>query len=228
MDQCTDKVILITGAGRGTGRALAEACAAQGAIIAANDITPINLDETVDRIIQSGGRAKDYVIDISKKMPVQAMLNQIIADWGRLDILINNAHVDPKKDLIDLDEWDWRRAVDVNLTGPFLVAQSAGRMMKASGGGIIVNVLSGGDGHAALKSSRMGLIGLTLALAEEFSAYNIRVNAVTLDSIGILSEIKEPAMDIVSAALYLCSQDAAGLSGSTIIAKPIINRSDTI
>ncbi|MBL7163721.1 MAG: SDR family oxidoreductase [Anaerolineales bacterium] len=221
MEQFTDKVVLITGAGRGTGRALAEAFAAQGAIIAANDITPINLDETIARITQAGGHAKDYVTDISKKMPVQAMLNEITDDWGRLDILINNAHVDPKKALLDLDEWDWRRAVDVNLTGPFLMAQSAGRMMKAAGGGIIVNILSGGEGHAALKSSRMGLIGLTVELADEFSAYNIRVNAVSKGSVDLPSEVKEPArelaMDIIQATRYLCSPEAAHINGKIII-----------
>jgi len=135
MSQFAGKVILITGAGRGTGRALAEAFAVRGACIAANDITPINLDETILHINQTGGHAKDYVADVSKKMPLQAMLNEVMDDWGCIDILINNAHVDPKTTLLDIDEWDWRRAVDVNLTGPFLAAQSAGRIMKNTGGG---------------------------------------------------------------------------------------------
>lgn len=222
MKEFADKVILITGAGRGTGRVLAEAFATQGAIIAANDITPINLDETIARITQEGGRIQDYVVDISKKIPVQAMLNKITDDWGRLDILINNAHVDPKKPLLDLDEWDWRRAIDINLTGPFLIAQSAGRIMKEAGAGIIVNVFSGGEGHAALKSSRMGLIGLTLELAGEFSAYNIRVNAVADNATGLASEkipASKLAMDIVSATLYLCSHEAAEISGRIFITR---------
>lgn len=214
----TDKVVLITGAGRGTGRALAEAFAAQGAVIAANDITPINLDETLERITQAGGRVKDYVTDISKKMPVQAMLNEILDDWGRLDMLINNAHVDPKKALLELDEWDWRRALDVNLTGPFILAQSAGRIMKEARRGTIVNVLSGGEGHPALKSSRMGLIGLTAALADEFSAYNIRVNAVAADSMGLPFEMEKPAIDIIAATLYLCSEESAPTSGKLMVA----------
>jgi NAD(P)-dependent dehydrogenase (short-subunit alcohol dehydrogenase family) len=212
-------VALITGAGRGVGRALALALAEEGAIIAANDITPINLDETLAQILQTGGQAKDYVTDISKKMPVQAMLNEIIDDWGRIDILINNAHVDPQKSILDLDEWDWRRAVDVNLTGPFLTTQSVARIMKAAGGGIIINIFSGQPGHAALKASQLGLINFTISAAAEFSAYNIRVNALAPASLGLpltkldsLSQIR----DIVN---YLCSAEAENVQGKVIAAK---------
>jgi len=153
---------------------------------------------------------------VSKKMPVQAMLDEILEDWGRLDILINNAHVDPHKALLDLDEWDWRRTIDVNLTGPFLLAQSAGRVMKEAGEGVIVNLLSGGEGYAALKSSRMGLIGLTLELAAEFSAYNIRVNAISSGAVGLPSEIIEPAKEVVEAVLYMCSLEAEIIIGKII------------
>ncbi len=220
MDPFADQVVLITGAGKGTGRAIALAFATQGAIVAANDITPINLDETVEHISQTGGRTKEYIVDISKKMPVQAMLNEIIDDWGKLDILINNAHVDPKKPLLDLDEWDWRRTIDVNLTGPFLLAQSAGRIMKEAGKGVIINMLSGGDGHAALKSSRMALIGLTNELAAEYSAYNIRVNAISTAPIKGLSLSVEPAQDIVEAALHLCGPNADDITGKLVTIKP--------
>jgi NAD(P)-dependent dehydrogenase (short-subunit alcohol dehydrogenase family) len=220
MGNFTGKVVLITGAGRGTGRALALAFASQGAIVAANDITPVNLDETIDLINQAGGRTKDYITDISKKMPVQAMLNEILDDWGRLDILINNAHVDPNKSLLDIDEWDWRRTVDVNITGPLLVSQSAGRIMKEAGGGIIINVLSGGEGFAALRSNRFGLIGLTQELAAEFSAYNIRVNAVSLSTMGLPSVIGHPGdqttTDIIQATLYLCGPEASEISGKVV------------
>lgn len=218
MEPFRDQVVLITGAGRGTGRALAEAFAAKGAIIAANDITPINLDETIQRIAQAGGRAKDYVFDISKKMPVQAMLNQVVDDWSQLDILINNAHVDPQKMLLDLDEWDWRRAVDVNLTGAFLTAQSAGRIMKEAGGGNIVNVLSGGEGHSAFKACQMGLLGLTKELAVEFSPYNIRVNAVITKSLGISSE-ESSNIGIIEKTLQLCSLEAEGINGRIFVSE---------
>jgi 3-oxoacyl-[acyl-carrier protein] reductase len=184
MSSFTDKVILITGAGRGIGRSIAEAFAAYGAIIAANDITPINLDETLARILASGGRVKDYVFDVAKKMPVQSMVEQVVADWGRIDILVNNAGVEPRASLLDMDEWDWHRTIDVNLGGPFFTMQTVGRIMRQQGGGVIVNIAStAGRAHgqkslSAYIASKMGLIGLTREAARELSAYNIRVNAV--------------------------------------------------
>lgn len=213
MQDFSDQVVLITGAGRGVGRELALAFAASGAIIAANDITPINLDDTIAEIIQSGGRAKDYVCDVSKKMPIQAMLNEIIDDWGQIDILINNAHVDPSKSLLDLDEWDWRRTIDVNLTGPFLTMQSVGRIMKEASGGTIVNVISAQNANAASKSSQAGLARLSMEIAEEFSAYNIRVNAVSPHQVGLPFLNSDEKMDITQAVFYLCNPKNTQIQG---------------
>ncbi len=213
MGELTDRTVLITGAGRGTGRTLAQAFAARGAIVCANDITPINLDETIANITAAGGRARDYVTDISKKLPVQAMLNQIEDEWGRLDILINNAHVDPKKPLLDLDEWDWRRAVDVNLTGAFITMQSTGRIMRAAGGGIIINVLASHPREAPLSASQFGLLRLTEAAARQFSAYNIRVNAVSAGPVGMHAEPIASVHTIAEAVLHLCGDNMAHLTG---------------
>jgi 3-oxoacyl-[acyl-carrier protein] reductase len=93
MAHIKDKVVLITGAGRGPGRSIAEAFAARQAIVAANDLTPINLDVTLERIVSAGGRAKDYIFDVSKKMVAQTMIDQVLSDWGRIDILVNHAAV---------------------------------------------------------------------------------------------------------------------------------------
>ena len=117
-DDFKDKVILITGAGKGSGRALVEAFAARGALVAANDISPVNLDPLA---AQPNGTIKTYVEDIAKKVGAQAVVKQTEDDFGKIDILINHAAVEPRVNLLDMDEWDWHRVLDVNLTGAFLM-----------------------------------------------------------------------------------------------------------
>lgn len=238
MSEFQDKVVLVTGAGRGTGRALAAGFAAQGAIVAANDLTPINLDETIQQITQSGGRSREYIFDVAKKMPVQAMIEQIRADWGRLDILINNASVEPRATLLEMDEWDWRRTIDVNLTGAFFTMQSTGRVMRSQGhGGAILNIVSSMESNhidrSAYLASKTGLISLTRVAARELANDRIRVNAVLQgefasevgDNIPTLGEnyrhflrdlpdrgsFQPPGM--VNMALFLCSQAAGDITG---------------
>jgi len=237
-----DKVVLITGAGRGIGRAIAEAFASQGAIVAANDLTPVNLDETIQRITSSGGRAQPYLADVAKQMPVREMVAQVLADWGSIDILVNNAGVEPHAPLLELDAWDWQRTLDVNLSGPFYTTQAVGRVMRAQGGGVIVNIASiAGRAHglkdrAAYVASKMGLIGLTREAARELAAYNIRVNAVCPGVIETemtaalrknesmltkwLEDIPQGRLgtpeDVVGLVLFLCGPHSAYLTGQAI------------
>jgi 3-oxoacyl-[acyl-carrier protein] reductase len=176
------KVVLVTGAGKGTGRRVALALAAHGANVAVNDITPVNLDETVAQIASSGGRVKVYVTDIAKKLPIQGLLNQVLDDFGQLDILINCAEVEPQKTILEMDEWDWVRTLDVNLTGAFLLTQSAGRIMKEKGGGLIIHIgeRAKGKGHrAAYLASKAGLEALVRNAAVELAADGICVRLVT-------------------------------------------------
>ena len=147
----TDQVVLITGAGRGLGRALALAFAREGARVAANDLTPINLDETLAQIQAGGGQGRGYIFDIAKKMPVQALIEAVRQDWERIDILVNNAAVMPRAGILEMDEWDWRRTLDVNLNGAFFTTQSVGRVMRAQGGGD-----QGGSRHGGRVSRPMG------------------------------------------------------------------------
>jgi NAD(P)-dependent dehydrogenase (short-subunit alcohol dehydrogenase family) len=236
------KIVLVTGAGRGIGRAIAEAFAAQGALVAANDITPVNLDETIERITRAGGTASEYVVDVAKKMSLQAMVNQVLDDWERIDILINSAGVEPSAPLLDMDAWDWQRTLDVNLSGPFFTTQIVGRVMREQGGGVILNMACS-EGHAnglkdraAYVASKMGLIGLTREAARELEAYNIRVNAVCLGVIetemtadwrlkqatvakwleGIPQNRLGQPQDVVGLVLYLCSDAAKNITGQAI------------
>jgi NAD(P)-dependent dehydrogenase (short-subunit alcohol dehydrogenase family) len=191
------KIILVAGAGKGIGRAVAEAAAALDATIAANDISPVNLDETVKRITAKGGRAKAYVEDIAKKMPVQALLNAVLDDFGQIDVLINCAEVEPQKSVFEMDDWDWQRTLDVNLTGAFLLTQSAGRIMQEKGGGVILHVgerAKGPEKRAAYFSSKAGLAALSALAAYEFSEHGIRVYHIRPEETG----------DLVKDILELC------------------------
>jgi len=197
MDNLKDKIVLITGAGKGSGQILAKAFADHGAIVAANDLSPINVEAVVDEINKQGGRAKAYIEDVAKKVGVQNLINQVEDDFGRIDVLINHAAVEPIVPLLNMDEWDWHRVLDVNLTGAFLMTQSAARVMREQSGGVtplaalkasmgasgvIINLITGSvrdeNGEAAFVASMQGLKGFTQQAAHELSPHGVRVYAV--------------------------------------------------
>ncbi|MEX0787231.1 MAG: 3-oxoacyl-ACP reductase family protein [Anaerolineales bacterium] len=239
MNDLQDKVVLVTGAGRGIGRALAQAFAEHGAHVAANDITPVNLDPAVAAMAKGSGAVRAWVADVSNKMAVQSMIEEVRDAFGRIDVLVNNAAVEPHASLLKMDEWDWDRTLGVNLKGPFLTSQSVGRVMADQGGGVIVNIASvAGRAHglaerAAFVASKTGLIGLTRESARELAAYNIRVNAVcpgVIETEGNrgtrgdeaemsrwLNEIPLRRLgrpeDMVGLVLFLCSEAAAYITG---------------
>lgn len=235
-------VALITGAGGPLGRAIALGFAASGAEVAANDLMPDNLEETVDQIRRGGGRAAAFEADVANKMAVQWMVEAVRDRFGAIDVLVNSAAVEPLASLLTLDEWDWDRTLAVNLKGAFLTIQSVARVMVEQGGGSIVTVAapaarSPGQPHrAAYVASQLGLIGLTREAARELATYNIRVNAVcpsvfeTERTAGLPPNEADqhsrarairretPALPatLVPLVLFLSSPQAATLNGRTI------------
>ncbi len=213
-----NKVVLITGAGRGSGRQLAEAFAEQGAIIAANDISPQNVESLTGELTARGYEAKAYVEDVAKKVGVQALVKQVEDDFHHIDILVNHASVEPHVSLLDMDEWDWHRVLDVNLTGAFLVMQSVGRIMRESGGGVILNLASLAGGTTALDrsayvTSLFGIVGFTRQAARELFAHNIRVHALGYGLDRFQNADASVPAEMTRAALFLCSPRAAHLTG---------------
>jgi len=218
------KVVLVTGAGRGLGRAVARAFAVSGATVAANDITPVNLDLTLRQIQEEGGQAREYIADISKTIPAQIMLDQILADWGQIDILVNCASVHPQFSILDFDEWHWRRTIDVNLNGAFFLTQLAAKAMRTQGGGVIIHLASESAsgpiaGRSAQVISRSGIVGLARSAAEELAQYNIRIHAVCPVNLSPAGKEQtndpeeinyEPHVELI---LYLSSQASVHLNG---------------
>ncbi len=181
MTDYTQKIILITGAAGGRGQQLAVELARRGATIAAVDLNPLGLDETISRIRLAGGTVKEYLYDTAKRLPIVGLVDEVLDDWGRIDILVCAAVVRPADPILTMDEWDFHRMLDVNLAGPFFLMQRVAQVMKAQGGGQIVIVggeASGGEdagGGPAYRLSQAALAAFSLAAREEFGTYNIEV-----------------------------------------------------
>ena len=233
-----EKVVLVTGAGKGIGRAIAERFATAGCHVAVNDVDAALVDETVTAINQTGtGSAMAAVADVSDSAAVGSMIEAIMAAHGRLDVVVNNAGiVSPMLHFFEADEAWWRRIIDVNLTGHFLVSHPAARIMAKQGGGCIINMSSGGATRAhrsftSYDAAKGGIEALTRAMALDLAPYNIRVNALMPGSIDTnnhgdeyrrrsgenipLGTVGEPS-DMTGAALFLASDDASYITGDII------------
>src|SRR5262249_54423453 len=141
-------------------------------------------DKVAQEIVDAGGQAFPWVADIANKFQAAGLIENTRDRFTDLHILVNAAGIQRPSTLIKLDEYDWRRILEVNLTGTFFCTQLGGRVMADSGGGIIINVASVYghplplENNAAYVASKAGIIGFTREAAREFAGYNVRVNAV--------------------------------------------------
>lgn len=177
------KVALVTGAGRGIGKALAVGLAQDGANVVCLSRTAAEVEETAAACRAFGVRAMAVTADITVQEQVEAAVAAAIREMGRIDILVNNAGMNIRKPALDVAEPDWDRVVDTNLKGPFLVAQAVGRVMAEQKYGRIINISSVGGGVAlrtgvAYGASKAGLNHMTRVLALEWARHGITVNAV--------------------------------------------------
>ena len=179
-----DKVAIITGAGRGLGRASAAAMAGQGAAVVIVSRTPAELTETAGLVESAGGRSLALKADVSREEEIAEVVDETLSVFGRIDILMNNAAViGPVSILTEVDDLDWEQTISVNLNGPFMFCRAVVPHMTGRGSGKIVNVTSGlgrivMPPFGAYSVSKAGLDHLTRFLAEELRADNIQVNGL--------------------------------------------------
>jgi NAD(P)-dependent dehydrogenase (short-subunit alcohol dehydrogenase family) len=190
MNRLEGRIAIITGGGKGVGKAISLAFSREGATVVAAGRTLSALQETCNEIRSKGGKAKAIQTDVSLEEQVIEMVSQTINELGKVDILVNNSGITgPTMRVIDMDLGKWNETIAVDLTGSMLCAREVLKYMVPRKSGTIINIVSeggrSGDGRSgfpmrsAYCSSKMGLIGLTETLSVEVGEFKIRVNAVS-------------------------------------------------
>ena len=208
-----DRVALVTGGSRGIGRAVASMLAKRGAKVAVNYASHEAAARSVcDEIAAAGGEAITVGFDVSRPEDVERGISEVVAHFGALHIVVNNAGLSVDALLMRAKVEDWDRLVDVNLKGAFLCSKSAARhLLRAKQAGRIINMSSvvgeqGNAGQAMYASSKAGLIGLTKSLAREFASRGVTVNAVApgfIETDMTASSIQGPARESLLAQIPL-------------------------
>jgi len=245
MNLLTDKVALVTGAGRGIGRAIAEAYAEHGAHVAVTDILADQAQAVADGINAAGGpRAIALYLDVTDPESVQQAVDATVAEYGRIDILVNNAGIYRGHPIVDFPLEDWDLVFQVNVRGMFLCSQAVARQMIRQGsGGCIINISSASGkkadpNGAAYCASKSAVIGLTRVLALELGQYGIRANVILpgatdtkmlWEVVGGVPGFKEELLartplgrmatphDQANAAVFLASDLASHITGEQLV-----------
>lgn len=183
------KVVLITGAGRGIGRGIALRLAADGADVVINDVNMENANKVAKEIQALGRKSLAVVADVTNSSQVNAMFDKVLAEFRKLDVMINNAGIAHVKAVVEMAEEDWDRVMTVNTKGMFLCAQAAAKQMIKQKGGKIINCASiaGHMGFGLLAhytASKYAVVGFTQALAKELGSFGITVNAYCPGIVG--------------------------------------------
>jgi NAD(P)-dependent dehydrogenase (short-subunit alcohol dehydrogenase family) len=231
-----DKVVIVTGGGRGIGRCTALTYASAGAKVVIAERDDISGAETVRLIVENGGEACFIRTDVSIPEEVAAMVKRAAEIYGRIDVVVNNAGFGIWKSPLDLSIEEWDAVINTNLRGAFLCAREAALFMKENGGGSVINIAStraflSEPGSEAYAASKGGIIALTHALAASLAQYGVRVNCISPGWIetgdyGTLrtedhsqhfsGRVGRPE-DIASACLFLSSDGNEFINGENII-----------
>ncbi len=234
------KTAIVTGSRRGIGKAIALGLAKEGANVVICDVSQEDCQKVADEIRAAGGKALATQCDITVKSEILAMVDKTVAEFGRVDILVNNAASGVIKPFVRLTEEDWDHTFAVNVRGAFLCSQAVARNMIKNGGGRIINissVASGGGGGAPplmapYVASKGGLKSLSEAMAVELATFGINVNVIcpgTIDSGAVPESMKARSLktvpkgrlgrpeEIANMVVYLASDDADYITGSVVI-----------
>ncbi|OUM92805.1 MAG: hypothetical protein BAA04_11160 [Firmicutes bacterium ZCTH02-B6] len=236
----TGKVALVTGAGRGIGRAIAHALAGAGASVVVNDLAPPpDVDHLLDALAAHGGTPRFVAANVSRFEEVERMRDEVVAAYGGLDILVNNAGITRDAFFTKMTLEQWHAVIDVNLHGVFYCCKAFADAMINRGWGRIINISSivgqtGNLGQANYAAAKAAVIGLSQTLARELIRYGITVNAIapgfvdTAMVAAIPDKVKEKILagipaarlaqpeEIAAAVLYLASPSAGYVTGQVL------------
>src|SRR5215468_1496564 len=228
-----NQVVLVTGGGHGIGRAVAERFASEGARVVVNDLTTERAEEAAQAI---GGMG--IAADVSASRQVDAMFDRVLAEWGTIDVLVNNAgDIYAARHFLEGDESWWDHLIDVNLKGAYLCSHRAAHVMARRGRGVIVHMSSGGAtrahrGNVAYDASKGGIEAMTRAMALDLAPYGVRVNSVvpglirTYDIADDLAAERGKVVplgwlgspeEIAGPTVFLATDDARYITGACLV-----------
>jgi len=224
------KVAIVTGAGRGIGRATSLVFAREGADVVAVARTQSEIEAVASQVRARGRRALALPTDLSEESQIEAMVHKTLEEFGRIDILVNNAAAPAQHPVVEMPTEAWHYVINVNLTAPFLACRAVLRPMIRQRSGSIVNVSSraakvGRVRRSAYCASKAGLVAFTMALAKEVEEYNIRVNALLPGPVNTKMLGDEPQIlkerillpeAVADPILFLACDDSRGMTGTCI------------
>ncbi|MBU4560851.1 3-oxoacyl-[acyl-carrier-protein] reductase [bacterium] len=234
-----DRVALVTGGGRGIGRAIVLALAKEGADIVTCDINLENLKEVASEVEKLGRKILIQKVDVSKISEVDDVVKKALDKFTKIDILVNNAGITRDNLILKMSEEEWDQVLDINLKGAFNCLKAVARPMMKARSGRIVNIASvvgmmGNPGQANYAASKAGIIGLTKSAAKELASRGINVNAIapgfikTTMTESLSDEVKEKLInqiplkrlgevtDVANLVVFLASDDASYITGEVI------------